>query len=200
MQYPAVFHAKRVRHTKWARQSRADRQKLIDQVMDEVLTDEAIGNLAATVGKDQNYLLQNSEMAIEKSDEWSKIEVDTEKLIGELIENGEKCNPDDVIGITKTSDGKIIWLETGTERAGLTHILTVHGDQFAQRGIDNNSISNYIMDAVSQGKIVGYQGKKDSPRPIYEFVYNGEIQRVAVQIGSNGFIVGANPRSMEDVK
>ena len=48
-----------------------------------------------------------------------------------------------------------------------------------------------------RGNIVGYQGKRN-PRAIYEFTYNGVRQRVAVQVGSNGFIVGANPKSMEE--
>ena len=32
---------------------------------------------------------------------------------------------------------------------------------------------------------------------IYEFVYDGKIQRIAVQVGNNGYIVGANLRSNE---
>ena len=31
-------------------------------------------------------------------------------------------------------------------------------------------------------------------RPIYEFTYNGEIHKVAITVGNNGFIVGANPK------
>ena len=31
-------------------------------------------------------------------------------------------------------------------------------------------------------------------RPIYEFTYNGTKHRVAIDIGNNGFIVGANPK------
>ena len=46
------------------------------------------------------------------------------------------------------------------------------------------------MTAVSKGKIVDYQGG----RPIYNVVYNGVNREVAITVGDNGFIVGANPR------
>lgn len=50
------------------------------------------------------------------------------------------------------------------------------------------------MAAVTEGEIIGYQGK-DKGRAIYEFFYNGQMHRVAISVGSNGFIVGANPVS-----
>lgn len=31
-------------------------------------------------------------------------------------------------------------------------------------------------------------------RPIYEFTYNGELHNVAITVGNNGFVVGANPK------
>ena len=43
-------------------------------------------------------------------------------------------------------------------------------------------------------KIVGYQGKGNG-RPIYEFIYKGKKQRVAITTGNNGFVIGANPVS-----
>ncbi len=36
-----------------------------------------------------------------------------QKLIDELIESGAKCNFDDIVGITKMPDGKLVWLEKG---------------------------------------------------------------------------------------
>lgn len=118
-------------------------------------------------------------------------------LVSELVESGEKCSPQNIVGITKNSSGKIVWLETGNKRAGLNHIIEEHGSQFYGKGISNNEIPNYIMEAVHQGNIVGYQGKKN-PRTIYEFVYEGKKQRVAITIGPNGFIVGANPKSSKE--
>ena len=48
------------------------------------------------------------------------------------------------------------------------------------------------MKAVTEGKIVGYQGKGVG-RAIYEVTINGKQEYIAVTIGDNGFIVGANP-------
>lgn len=118
-------------------------------------------------------------------------------LVDELVRSGEKCTPENIVGITKDSSGKIVWLETGTKKAGLNHIIEEHGSQFHGKGISNDEISNYIMEAVHQGNIVGYQGKKN-PRTIYEFVYEGKKQRIAITIGPNGFIVGANPKSSKE--
>ena len=66
------------------------------------------------------------------------------------------------------------------------------------KGIANSDIPDYVLEAVYQGNIVGTQGKRNPPRTVYEFVYNGQTQRIAIQVGSNGYIVGANPESMKE--
>jgi hypothetical protein len=40
------------------------------------------------------------------------------------------------------------------------------------------------------GKVVGQQ--RDAGRPIYELMYNGVLRHVAITVGDNGFVVGAN--------
>ena len=117
-------------------------------------------------------------------------------LIAEVQANGDKINPSDVIGIMKNKDGKIVWLEKGhlgNNPSGLAHILDAHESNFNDKGIKTCDIPDFILSAVSEGKIIGYQGK-GTGRPIYEIEYNGETQLVAVTVGSNGYIVGANPR------
>ena len=114
-------------------------------------------------------------------------------LLDELANSGLKYNPEDIVAITKTADGKLLWLENGTDAAGLNHIITEHADDFLNKGITKKQIPNYIMSALKNGKIVGYQGR-GTGRPIYEFTYNGEIHKVAITVGNNGFIVGANPK------
>lgn len=118
-------------------------------------------------------------------------------LIDKVIANGEKISPNKVVMITRDPTGRIVWLETGNSKSGLHHIINDHGKEFNGRGISSNDIPDYILEAVYQGKIVGTQGKRD-PRAIYEFVYNVKKQRIAVQVGSNGYIVGANLRSNEE--
>ena len=118
-----------------------------------------------------------------------------DSLISEAQAQGLNISPDKVVGITKDPDGKIVWLETGQsgERgSGLAHIIEEHGKQFNGKGISNSELPEYLLQAVSTGKIVGKQGT----RPIYEFTYNGTRQRVAITVSENGYIVGANPRSM----
>ena len=114
-------------------------------------------------------------------------------LLNELANSGVKYNPEDIVAITKTADGKLVWLENGTDTAGLNHIITEHSDDFLNKGITQEQIPDYVMNALENGKIVGYQGR-GTGRPIYEFTYNGEIHKVAITIGNNGFIVGANPK------
>ncbi len=53
-------------------------------------------------------------------------------------------------------------------------------------------MGDYLQTALSNEKVVGQQGTRN----IYEFTYNGVKQRVAIEVGANGFIVSANPKSL----
>ena len=112
-------------------------------------------------------------------------------LLDELASSGVKYNANDVVAITKTADEKLVWLEKGNSRAGLEHIMQ-HADQFTTKGISSDKIPDFIMHAIQNGKIVGTQRTS----PIYEVVYEGKLQRVGISISENGFIVGANPKSI----
>ena len=68
-------------------------------------------------------------------------------LLDELANSGLKYNPEDIVAITKTADGKLLWLENGTDAAGLNHIITEHADDFLNKGITKKQIPNYIMSA-----------------------------------------------------
>ena len=57
----------------------------------------------------------------------------------------------------------------------------------AVRGVLVN-IPKFITQAILTGRKVGMQGS----RPIYETTFNGITHRVAVMVGNNGFVVGAN--------
>ena len=119
-------------------------------------------------------------------------------LIDEVIANGYKISPEKVVLITRDPTGKIVWLEEGNSSSGLQHIIDRHGHEFNGKGIANSDIPDYVLEAVYQGNTVGTQGKRNPPRTVYEFVYNGQTQRIAIQVGSNGYIVGANPKSMKE--
>ena len=104
-----------------------------------------------------------------------------------------KFTPENVVAMTRSSSGKVVFLKTGNSKAGLQHIIEEHGGQFAQMGVSEAQIPGVMMRAVSEGKLVGYQGSGVG-RPVYELDINGQTQRVAVTVGDNGFVVGANPR------
>ena len=136
-----------------------------------------------------NLLNTPDELYVSPSQFWNEYN----KPLDELANSGVKYNPEDIVAITKTADGKLVWLENGTDTAGLNHIITEHADDFLNKGITQEQIPDYVMNALENGKIVGYQGR-GTGRPIYEFTYNGEIHKVAITVGNNGFIVGANPK------
>lgn len=153
----------------------------------------------------EDALKNNGKIDVKGSTGVSKVNKGTPKaveggkateLLDELKNSGVKYNPNDLVTITKTADGKLVWLENGSETAGLKHIIKDHGTDFANKGIAQDQIPDYITKALSDGKVVEYQGR-GTGRPIYEFTYNGTTQRVAITTGSNGFIVGANPVSIK---
>ncbi|MBQ9068235.1 MAG: hypothetical protein IJ131_04110 [Eggerthellaceae bacterium] len=116
-------------------------------------------------------------------------------MVSEAQSSGIKITPEEVVGITKDADGKIVWIETGHGGgggSGIAHIIEAHGRQFNGKGISNAEIPRYLIQAVRTGRVVGSQGT----RKIYEFTYNGTLHRVAITVSSNGYIVGANPRSL----
>ncbi|MDR1265240.1 MAG: hypothetical protein LBK42_06660 [Propionibacteriaceae bacterium] len=115
-------------------------------------------------------------------------------LMTELAASGEKYTADAVVMVTKTPEGKLVWLETGNSNSGLDHILKRHATQFAEAGVPAGEVPDYLKAALSEGKIVGYQGNQIPPRPVYEFTWKGETHQVAISVGDNGFIVGANPK------
>lgn len=119
------------------------------------------------------------------------------QLLSELRQTNVKCNYNEVVGITRDANGKIVWLEQGhlgKRASGYAHIVKEHSANFAEIGITD--IPDYLLTAVSKGKIVGVQATTNAtPRPIYEFLYNGDWHYVAITVGDNGYIVGANPPS-----
>ncbi|MEW2302217.1 RICIN domain-containing protein [Streptomyces sp. NPDC006655] len=115
-------------------------------------------------------------------------------LVKKLEASGANLNRGNLVMVVRypRPGVPVAWLETGDTRAGLIHIIFRHAGEFIERGVASEDIPKLLDKALSEGKIVGYQGA-DMGRPIYETVYNGTTQRVAITVGGNGFIVGANP-------
>lgn len=92
----------------------------------------------------------------------------------------------------RISSEKVVFLEKGNAASGLQHILA-HAKEFASIGVHESEIPSFLLKAIRDGKIIGYQ-EKGLGRPIYQVNHNGREVKVAITIGDNGYIVGANPR------
>ena len=112
------------------------------------------------------------------------------RLVAELETAGTKISPGSVIDIQRLADGRIVWLETGGDKSGLTHILDRHASDFLKKGIPTTDISTTIFRALRDGTIVGHA---TDGTPIRALTLNGESLTIKVVVGSNGYIVTAFP-------
>jgi hypothetical protein len=110
--------------------------------------------------------------------------------LAELAANGARITPENVVATGYDAIGRAVWLETGNATRGLEHILN-HADEFTRMGVAQAEVPSLIMRTLREGRIVGYQGV-GTGRPIYQVMVNGVQQRIAITVGNNGFIVGAN--------
>ncbi|MFQ6148685.1 RICIN domain-containing protein [Streptomyces seoulensis] len=115
-------------------------------------------------------------------------------LVKKLENSGANFNRGDLVMVVRypRPGVPVAWLEMGNAKAGLVHIIFRHAGEFMERGVASEDIPKLLEKALTEGKVVGYQGS-DAGRPIYETVFNGKTHRVAITVGDNGFIVGANP-------
>lgn len=68
-----------------------------------------------------------------------------------------------------------------------------HAKEFEAIGVSESEIPSFLMKTVKEGRMIGYQGR-GLGRPIYQVSYKEREVKVAITIGENGYIVGANPR------
>ncbi|QFZ16951.1 WXG100 family type VII secretion target [Saccharothrix syringae] len=129
-------------------------------------------------------------------------EQEKQELIAEAQENGVKISPEKVVEIGRDPNGKIVFLEEGgtnprtNKESGLAHVMK-HREEFVAAGIPEGEIAEVVHRAATEGKYTGYYQGKPPGRPIFEVQYGGQTHYVTVQIGDNGFIVGANMRSAD---
>jgi hypothetical protein len=135
--------------------------------------------------------LRLSERMADRAKAANSVDLD---LVRKLEASGANFNRADVVmAVRYPRPGvPVAWLEIGNHKSGLVHIIFRHAGEFIEHGVASEDIPKLLNKALSEGKIVGQQGA-DGGRPIYETVYNGKTQRVAITVGNNGFIVGANP-------
>ncbi|WP_205687128.1 hypothetical protein [Clostridium septicum] len=83
----------------------------------------------------------------------SKTNWNSKEFLDELANSGVKYNADDLVAVTKTPDGKLVWLENGNSQAGLNHVMN-HADDFAKKGIAKDEITDLVMTALNKGKLL----------------------------------------------
>lgn len=126
----------------------------------------------------------------------SQNEAEKQALLTELQVAGIKYTSNQIVCIGRMANGKIIFLEegkVGKGGSGLAHILQEHEVDFRKRGIAPEQVPALVMAALTQGQLLGYQGTREPRREIYGIVFEGRVQHVAISVGNNGYIVGANP-------
>jgi hypothetical protein len=119
-------------------------------------------------------------------------------LISKLKAANIKHDTDTLIEIKEDKQGNVVFLERGNEKAGYKHLLT-HLNEFKQKNVTPAIIPKLIMNALVEGEVVGYQGKGKG-RAIYRSTFfaaqnDAGFMDIAITVGSNGFVVGANPAS-----
>lgn len=108
------------------------------------------------------------------------------KLIDELLQSGEKYALKEVVAITKTSEGKLVWLEKGNSNSGLIHIFERHINEFNSEGITD--IPDFLVKLLNSKPIK--QGS--NAKGLYgDYLFDEKAYRVAY--GTNGYIVTVYP-------
>lgn len=82
------------------------------------------------------------------------------KLLKKLQEAGVSFNRADTIWVTEYAKPGVplAWLEKGTAKKGLTHIVLRHAGEFATSGVRVEDIQALVKKALTEGTKVGYQG------------------------------------------
>jgi WXG100 family type VII secretion target len=119
-------------------------------------------------------------------------------LVDEVVAAGHKISPADVVQIARAPDGRVVWLERGDDRSGLSHILRAGriGD-FARRGVAYADIPGLALRAVTQGRPLGQV--RDGGVAYDVDLGGGRHTPVVVVVGSNGYIVTARPLSVDEM-
>lgn len=164
----------------------------MEATSDALKTAERAGetmDAAADAGKNADELVETGgDVVYNGSKSFGDIELKPDDLMEELASSGKKYTEEDVILVTRNSDGDLLWLEKGNDSAGLTHILQRHESQFKDIGISTEEIPQ-VLQEILQTEPVKTTNNKIGPSKIY--TYNGQDYLVAY--GTNGYIVSFYP-------
>lgn len=116
-------------------------------------------------------------------------------LLGDLIKNGVKISPKDVIFTTKDKSGQVVWLEKGNTIKGLEHIKKHINDFVDKHNIQEKHLVVHLKNVITKGVIIHSQEKilsngKVGLEKIY--LYKGKYYTLGA-VGTNGYIVSMYP-------
>ena len=118
-------------------------------------------------------------------------------LIEELRNSGVKFTESDIVMITKTKKGELVWLEKGNQYAGLQHIISRHEQDFKNKfGILKHNIPSFIKEVFSDDIEIKSIKKGNGVEKI--FLYNQQYI-ILSGVGNNGFIVTMYPLKMKGI-
>ena len=115
-------------------------------------------------------------------------------LVDEVVAAGHNISPADVVQIARAPDGRVVWLERGDDRSGLSHILRAGRIRdFARRGVAYADIPRLAVRAATHGTWLGQVREGGDAYDVD--LGGGRSVKVVVVVGSNGYIVSAFPLS-----
>ena len=83
-------------------------------------------------------------------------EAQRQALVEEVAAAGHKISPADVVQIARAPDGRVVWLERGDDRAGLSHILRAGRIRdFTDCGVAYAEIPGLAIRALTHGTRLG---------------------------------------------
>lgn len=107
----------------------------------------------------------------------------------------QKCDLDKLVFLVRLRDGKLIFLEEGNKKSGLTHIQGKHGDDFVKAfGEQARSLPAFLYKAMVTWRLIGsYEATNDGEYNLVHFYHSDGEHVIKVVISDNGYIVSAFP-------
>ena len=155
------------------------KEHILQTVMDAAGLLPVIG--AVKYGDEASSALKHADEVVQTVDN-----LKPQNLMDELANNGVKYSPNDVVMVTKTPSGKLMWLENGNDSAGLNHIVNGHAEDFINRGI--NDIPSFLNKTLQEVPVATGINKAG---PYADYLIDGKKYRVGY--GTNGYIVSFYP-------
>lgn len=176
--------------------------KYVDEIADVAKHSDEAADALATAARHADDLTDAGKAAENAIDSSNKLDYNAisraqnnsslrpPALMDELAESGVKYSPDDVVMVTKGSEG-LMWLETGNDSSGWRHIWQRHGDQLLKCGIPESNIPHFLHEVIQLGPLSPPIKDARGCHVFYEF----NNQRYLLVYGTNGYIVSFYPYS-----